>query len=57
MLKENADFDTIIEATFPMASMTGAPKISAMNFIEHFEKFARRYYSGAMGLIEENGDF
>jgi para-aminobenzoate synthetase component 1 len=47
----------IISATFPMASMTGAPKKSAMNFIDEFEDFERKYYSGAMGIIDEKGDF
>ncbi|MDX2171709.1 MAG: anthranilate synthase component I family protein [Bacteroidota bacterium] len=56
-LNENANFEAIINATFPMASMTGAPKVSAMKLISEFEDFERNYYSGAMGLIEANGDF
>jgi para-aminobenzoate synthetase component I len=56
-LKQNQTFDSIIKATFPMASMTGAPKISAMNLIDEFENFDRNYYSGAMGLIDEKGIF
>jgi len=56
-LKDNIKFDEIIVATFPMASMTGAPKISAMKFIDEFENFDRNYYSGAMGLIDEKSDF
>jgi para-aminobenzoate synthetase component 1 len=56
-LKENISFQDIIQATFPMASMTGAPKISAMNLIDEYEGFERKYYSGAMGRVEENGDF
>ena len=56
-IKETTSFEDIINATFPMASMTGAPKISAMKLINEFENFERNYYSGAMGLIEENGDF
>jgi len=56
-LKDEVNFETIINATFPMASMTGAPKHSAMKLIEEFEDFERNYYSGAMGLIDENGDF
>jgi para-aminobenzoate synthetase component I len=50
-------FSRIITATFPMASMTGAPKVSAMNLIGRFENFSRGYYSGAMGIIDEKGDF
>jgi len=47
----------IFEATFPMGSMTGAPKISAMNLIEKFEKTKRGLYSGAVGYISPAGDF
>ena len=47
----------IFEATFPMGSMTGAPKISAMNLIEKFEKTKRGLYSGAVGYIRPAGDF
>lgn len=56
-LKENTSFETIMDATFPMASMTGAPKHSAMNLINEVEDFERNYYSGAMGLIDQKGDF
>ncbi|MCW3075565.1 MAG: Aminodeoxychorismate synthase component [Bacteroidetes bacterium] len=56
-LKRNLTFDEIINATFPMASMTGAPKIKAMQLIDETENFERDYYSGAMGFIESNGDF
>jgi para-aminobenzoate synthetase component 1 len=47
----------IIKATFPMGSMTGAPKISAMELAEHYEKTERGIYSGALGYIMPNGDF
>lgn len=50
-------FSTIIKSLFPMGSMTGAPKISAMNFIEKFENFKRGVYSGAIGYVDKNGDF
>ena len=56
-LKGNTSFETIIDATFPMASMTGAPKISAMQLIDKFENFDRNFYSGAMGVVDENEDF
>ncbi len=56
-LKDNISFDEIIKATFPMASMTGAPKIKAMLLIDEFETNARGPYSGCMGYIKENGDF
>jgi para-aminobenzoate synthetase component 1 len=56
-LKENTSFEKIIDATFPMASMTGAPKLRAMQLIDEFEDFDRNFYSGAMGVIDENEDF
>lgn len=47
----------IIQSTFPMGSMTGAPKISAMNIIDELEETQRGLYSGAMGYFMPNGDF
>ena len=40
-----------------MGSMTGAPKISAMQFIEQFETFKRGLFSGAVGYINPENDF
>lgn len=56
-LPEEVDFSTIIKATFPMGSMTGAPKISAMKLSEEYESFKRGLYSGTIGYILPNGDF
>ncbi len=47
----------IIRETFPMGSMTGAPKISAMQIIEELEAFKRGLYSGAVGYFTPEGDF
>lgn len=49
----------IIKETFPMGSMTGAPKVSAMNIIEELEATKRGLYSGAVGYFtpENNFDF
>jgi para-aminobenzoate synthetase component I len=56
-LKSGQTFESILAATFPMPSMTGAPKIRAMQLTEEFEQFKRKEYSGALGYIEPNGDF
>ncbi len=47
----------IIKSTFPMGSMTGAPKISAMKIIEELEETKRGLYSGAVGYFTPKGDF
>lgn len=47
----------IIQTTFPMGSMTGAPKISAMQLIERLEETKRGLYSGAVGYFTPEGDF
>ncbi|MBO0341129.1 MAG: anthranilate synthase component I family protein [Bacteroidota bacterium] len=47
----------LIKETFPMGSMTGAPKISAMKIIEEQEETKRGLYSGAVGYFAPNGDF
>jgi para-aminobenzoate synthetase component 1 len=47
----------IIKACYPMGSMTGAPKISAMQSIESLENYRRGIYSGAIGYITPQGDF
>lgn len=47
----------ILRTTFPMGSMTGAPKISAMQIIEELEETKRGLYSGAVGYFTPIGDF
>lgn len=46
-----------IRTTFPMGSMTGAPKYAAMKIIEELEETKRGLYSGAVGYFTPNGDF
>lgn len=50
-------FGELLSATFPMGSMTGAPKIKAMELIEQYEKTRRGLYSGSVGYINPRGDF
>jgi len=47
----------VIKSTFPMGSMTGAPKISAMKIIEQLEETKRGIYSGTVGYFTPEGDF
>jgi para-aminobenzoate synthetase component I len=56
-LNDNINFEKIIKSTFPMGSMTGAPKIRAMELIEKYEKTKRGLYSGTVGYINKKGDF
>lgn len=56
-LKKDSSFTKIIRATFPMGSMTGAPKKRVMELIEKYEQTKRGIFSGAVGYISPNGDF
>lgn len=56
-LREDVTFTDIIRATFPMGSMTGAPKVRAMQLIEEYESTKRGLYSGSVGYINPSGDF
>ncbi|MCB9034812.1 MAG: anthranilate synthase component I family protein [Chitinophagales bacterium] len=53
----SVSFTEIIKAMFPMGSMTGAPKIAAMQIIEQLEKTKRGIYSGTIGYITPKGNF
>jgi para-aminobenzoate synthetase component I len=46
-----------IRNTFPMGSMTGAPKVNAMRLMEQYERTKRGVYSGAIGYFGPDGDF
>jgi para-aminobenzoate synthetase component 1 len=56
-VEEGLQSATAIRNTFPMGSMTGAPKLSAMQLIERYERTRRGVYSGAIGYFNPNGDF
>ncbi len=47
----------VLKTTFPMGSMTGAPKISVMKIIENLEETKRGLYSGSIGYFTPEGDF
>ncbi|MCH2045292.1 MAG: anthranilate synthase component I family protein [Saprospiraceae bacterium] len=56
-LKADLDWVDVIKHTFPMGSMTGAPKIMSMQLIEKYEASRRGLYSGSVGYITPDGDF
>ncbi|HET6244150.1 MAG: anthranilate synthase component I family protein [Bacteroidetes bacterium] len=56
-LKPGLGFTEVLKTTFPMGSMTGAPKVRAMEIIEEFETTKRGLFSGSVGYITPDGDF
>jgi len=56
-LKPGSHFTDAIRYSFPMGSMTGAPKIKVMQLIEQYEKARRELFSGTVGYISPAGDF
>ena len=56
-IKETTSAVESIKNAFPMGSMTGAPKVMAMELIEKYENTKRGLYSGAIGYFAPNSDF
>lgn len=56
-LREGAGLAEILEATFPGGSVTGAPKIAAVDLIASLEPVGRGASMGALGRVRGNGDF
>lgn len=56
-LSPDIHFIDAIKNTFPMGSMTGAPKIKAMELIDQYEHSKRGIFSGSFGCINPDGDF
>ena len=56
-IEENMHPVDVLKSTFPMGSMTGAPKFSAMKIIENLEETKRGLYSGTVGYFTPNGNF
>lgn len=55
MLRKDKDVFDLLEACFPGGSITGCPKIRAMQIIEELEPFRRGLYTGSMGYISFDG--
>lgn len=56
-LNKDILFSEIIAATFPMGSMTGAPKKRVMELIDEYEQESRGLFSGSVGYITPDGNF
>ena len=56
-MEDHYNWSEAIRHSFPMGSMTGTPKISAMQWIEKFEISNREWYSGTLGYIDPDGNF
>jgi len=56
-VNDDTTFSQILKSVFPMGSMTGVPKLRAMELIEQLEEFKRGIFSGAIGYITPKGDF
>jgi para-aminobenzoate synthetase component I len=56
-LRDDLHWTDAIKASFPMGSMTGAPKKKVMELIEQYESTRRGIFSGAVGYITPRGDF
>ena len=56
-IREDVTPVEVLKTTFPMGSMTGAPKVSAMKIIEELEETKRGLYSGSIGYFTPDGDF
>ncbi|WIF94157.1 aminodeoxychorismate synthase component I [Caminicella sporogenes] len=55
-MKKDSDIIDVLKATFPGGSITGAPKIRAMEIIDELEPTQRNVYTGSIGYIGFNGD-
>ncbi len=56
-LKADVPFTDAMRYSFPMGSMTGAPKYKVMQLIEQYEQSRRELFSGTVGYISPEGDF
>ena len=56
-MQNGIDWVDVLQATFPMGSMTGAPKQRVMEIIEDNERTRRGLFSGAIGYIDPTGNF
>lgn len=56
-LSERVSLEEVLRATYPAGSITGAPKIRAMEVVAELEQDGRKAYTGSVGLFLPGGDF
>lgn len=56
-LKNSTNFMNLVANTFPAGTLTGAPKVRAMELIEEIEQTNRSFYGGAIGFMDFKGNF
>lgn len=56
-LKDSSKFIDLVANTFPAGTLTGAPKVRAMELIEEIEQTNRSFYGGAIGFMDFKGNF
>jgi anthranilate synthase component 1 len=56
-LKNSNNFMNLVANTFPAGTLTGAPKVKAMELIEEMEQTNRSFYGGAIGFMDFRGNF
>mgnify|MGYP006381865729 FL=1 len=56
-LKNSDNFMSLVANTFPAGTLTGAPKVRAMELIEEIEQTNRSFYGGAIGFMDFKGNF
>lgn len=56
-VRDDISFVDVLRHSFPMGSMTGAPKVKVMELIEKYEQSARGLFSGTVGYISPSADF
>jgi anthranilate/para-aminobenzoate synthase component I len=55
ILREDINTRDVFRAVFPGGTITGAPKVRAMQIIEELEESSRGFYTGSMGCVLDNG--
>jgi len=55
-MRKDVSFFEVISSVFPAGTLSGAPKIRAMEIINELESYARRVYGGGIGFLHFNGN-